>query len=184
MNATEYVSLLLTRLHKTYGTYSYQCSEYLYIPQTQESYRTLHHYTSDHIELPMPQAGYDISLLSCVAYHDQEWHIPTLDAATHDLKALQSAIDTHFGVWPYTILSSGRSFHVYFETFITTDEWIDFLADALLLNMPDQDAIIDARWIAHRLKDRTGSLRLTSQQSHYLQEPTVVYSQKSIVHSS
>lgn len=181
MDAQFYCSQLLQFFHDTKGPLSYQCATYRYEPQQHLSERHLHTFSSEHIVFPEHIDFFDMSILSGVVIEGIKYHIPMLDAATDDLDALHRSIEQHFHGIPYVIFRSGRSFHVYFETLLNEEDWITFMADALLMNLPGQPPISDSRWIGHRLKDRTASLRLTAEQSYYLQRPTLTLSQSSFL---
>jgi hypothetical protein len=63
------------------------------------------------------------------------------------------AIDQTKGV----ILKSGRSYHFYGFALLDRDDWIRFLARSLLLA-----PLTDSRYIAHRLLEGAGALRISS----------------------
>ena len=70
---------------------------------------------------------------------------------------------------------SGRSFHGYATVLLSRRKWREFMGRLLLLNMPNSDAIVDSRWIGHRIMAGYASLRWTANSDHYSQIPSVVY---------
>ena len=53
-------------------------------------------------------------------------------------------------------MSSGRSYHYYGASLMNEAEWSNFLGDCLL------SGLVEARYVAHRYKDRCGILRLSA----------------------
>lgn len=87
-------------------------------------------------------------------------HIPMIDfrcsptAVTLDfVKTALRQIGQRRGV----ILESGRSFHYYGLDLLAADEWRPFLGKCLLLT-----PLVDVRYVAHRLIDGYGVLRISS----------------------
>lgn len=87
-------------------------------------------------------------------------HIPMMDyrilpdsKSLFVVKEALNAINQTNGV----ILKSGRSYHFYGFDLLPQDDWIRFLARSLLLA-----PLTDSRYIAHRLLEGAGSLRVTS----------------------
>lgn len=68
--------------------------------------------------------------------------------------------------------SSGHSFHAYSTKLITHKEWLSFMGSLLLVNpVNDKNAIIDTRWIGHRVMSGYGSLRWSNNSGKYKQIP-------------
>lgn len=84
-------------------------------------------------------------------------HIPMLDFICAPTEANQTAISTmleaigQVGV----IVNSGHSYHFVGASLLTTDEWVRFVGQALLLA-----PFIDARFLGHRLFDGECRLRV------------------------
>jgi hypothetical protein len=66
---------------------------------------------------------------------------------------------------------SGRSFHGYGETLLSTADWGKFMGLLLLANQPKLEPTVDPRWIGHRLLAGYASLRWTKNTQHYLGVP-------------
>jgi hypothetical protein len=69
------------------------------------------------------------------------------------------------------VYSSGRSFHVYYPTLITHDEWVRFMGSALLLNMTHHAPVVDQRWVGHRLIGGYAALRWSCNTKTYRSMP-------------
>jgi hypothetical protein len=113
-----------------------------------------------------------------VAGHRRECHIPMIDLAqqhltqesTHQLQQIARELRAR----AIGIFSSGRSFHVYFDTVLSRSDWNKFMGRSLLLNSANSEPIVDARWIGHRLMAGYGSLRWTRKSSWYVGNPSLV----------
>jgi hypothetical protein len=105
-------------------------------------------------------------------------HIPMIDFSTSRLSGEQ--IDRIRRFLPPRVFSSsaffesGRSFHAYSTNLLSPSEWAEFLGRLLLVNPRDSEAIIDSRWIGHRLIAGYCSLRLSNNTRNYLAEPKYV----------
>lgn len=64
------------------------------------------------------------------------------------------------------IFRSGSSFHFYSTELLTGSEWIRFLGLALLANPVNAPAIVDPRWVGHRLAGGFGGLRITDNKTN------------------
>ncbi|MGC1520222.1 MAG: hypothetical protein WA803_01670, partial [Steroidobacteraceae bacterium] len=71
----------------------------------------------------------------------------------------------------FLYFDSGRSFHAYGLQLISPGEWREFMAKLLLLNLPEGEHLIDARWVGHRLVAGYGALRWSANSDFYLQVP-------------
>jgi len=87
-------------------------------------------------------------------------HIPLMDFRippdahnTQVVKHALTALNHSSGV----ILQSGRSYHFYGFKLLNEEEWVKFSAKCLLLA-----PLTDARYIAHRLIEGSGALRITT----------------------
>lgn len=70
------------------------------------------------------------------------------------------------------LYDSGRSAHGYVIRLVTRDEWIHFMGMLLLLNLPHERPLTDARWIGHRLIAGYSALRWSRNTPQYLSLPT------------
>ena len=90
----------------------------------------------------------------------QTAHIPLLDfrcdPSSRNARIVQKALRA-MGQGSGLLAESGRSYHFYGYRLQSTDEWIQFLAMAMLFS-----PIVDVRYIAHRLADGACRLRISS----------------------
>ena len=70
-----------------------------------------------------------------------------------------------------TYYDSGRSIHGYVLELLGPAEWHRFLGRVLLMNAPDSVAIVDARWIGHRLLGGYSALRWSANSEYHSQLP-------------
>jgi hypothetical protein len=68
---------------------------------------------------------------------------------------------------------SGRSYHFYGFTLLSSEEWVRFMGRILLLNIPGIREVVDCRWVGHRLLAGYGSLRWSMNTTAYKQLPTL-----------
>lgn len=66
---------------------------------------------------------------------------------------------------------SGRSLHAYSPTLLSKKHWVEFMGRLLLLNIPGSPAVIDARWVGHRLVGGYSALRWSKNSRHYESMP-------------
>ncbi|WP_437945288.1 primase 1D-like protein [Sorangium sp. So ce296] len=87
-------------------------------------------------------------------------HIPMMDfrvpPSEAGLTILREAL-YRMGFRRGALLDSGRSYHFYGFDLMNRDQWWEFMARSLLVA-----PLVDVRYIAHRLLEGTGILRLTS----------------------
>lgn len=69
------------------------------------------------------------------------------------------------------LYNSGRSYHGYILDLMYPSKWREFLGRLLLMNNAKDDALVDTRWIGHRLVGGYTALRWSSNSGHYLQLP-------------
>lgn len=90
-------------------------------------------------------------------------HLPMMDfrckPSDNNLKKVKSSLKA-LGQKKGAILESGRSYHFYGFELMAQDEWVKYLSKCLLLA-----PISDTRYIAHRLIEGVGALRITASQS-------------------
>lgn len=66
---------------------------------------------------------------------------------------------------------SGRSFHGYGRSLITSSEWTALMGLLLLANQKGHPPTVDPRWVGHRLIAGYASLRWTKKTPHYINLP-------------
>jgi hypothetical protein len=101
-------------------------------------------------------------------------HIPMLDLQGEFREAWVDpirALLTGFGVERFAVYATGRSAHVYGLSPIAEADLVPYFARALLLNLPEEEPIVDVRWIGHRLEAGYGSLRWSCNGPRYLRKP-------------
>lgn len=112
-----------------------------------------------------------LGLCSNVALRDGQAHLPLLDfslpPSTKNVALVQEAARAL--MLPHAlVLESGRSYHVYGLTLLSQDDWVSFMARALLLA-----PMVDVRYIAHRLLSGHAVLRINATSAKPM-EPRVV----------
>lgn len=115
--------------------------------------------------------GHDLSLHSRVATEVGNCqHIPMIDFAGSLSATKLSTIDALFPkemLAELVIFRSGKSFHGYVPTLISHEEWHRFCGLLLLMNLPNAEPVIDARWIGHRLRGGFSALRWSCHSNSY-----------------
>ena len=128
------------------------------------------------------EAGQELALHSSILNRDSKrrFHIPMIDFAISPAHA-NEVYDRLVRFIPKKILTnmavydSGRSLHAYSATLLTKQEWFDFMGRLLLVNPKDSnEAIIDNRWVGHRLIGGFSSLRWSNNTELYLSCPSKV----------
>lgn len=89
----------------------------------------------------------------------EEIRLQTRRLLGDELSASMSCFDT------------GRSFHGYFNCLLRPGEWHEFLGRLLLMNEIGKPAIVDARWIGHRLIGGYCALRWSRNTDWYKSYP-------------
>lgn len=120
----------------------------------------------------------DVALHSRVSMKDEAntLHIPMIDfnysvtISNHFPEIIKLTSD--FGCETVALFDSGRSYHLYGNALLKPEEWQKFMGRLLLLNQPNQEKVVDSRWIGHRLLSGYSSLRWSNNSTQYLQEPS------------
>lgn len=97
---------------------------------------------------------------------------PELGIVSEKIRNLLGA-DMLSKIWYY---DSGRSLHGYLADFMGPKEWHQFLGRLLLMNAPESPAIVDARWIGHRLLGGYAALRWSANSLQHKMVPCRVKS--------
>lgn len=125
-------------------------------------------------ELP---PGWDLAINSLVRDSSGAmWHLPMIDFAKpnltqEDWSLMQSVLGKPAS--ELAIFRSGRDLHGYGTTLIELERWPKYMGALLLLNLPEMPALVDARWVGHRLIAGYSALRWSSNSPHYLGIPTI-----------
>ncbi len=104
-------------------------------------------------------------------------HIPLVDfkppPTKKNLKAIHEAMQA-VSQKSGAILISGESYHYYGFELMEQHDWLKFMSHLLLLNDPvTKETLVDSRWVAHRLIDGFGALRISPKENGK-QNPFVV----------
>ncbi|MDZ7865648.1 hypothetical protein [Acidovorax sp.] len=157
---------------------SFSC--YKYVPQTivdkRERFKIpIARITPQWLEAKIAElpADSELALDSVLRFGRHEMHIPMVDFAA-DLCRRKEVIawvaeNLNFEL---QLFSSGRSYHAYGIKPVSRKKWVHLMGLLLLANMPDKPALIDTRWVGHRLLAGYSSLRWSLNSSHYLSIPT------------
>lgn len=157
-----------------------QFARYIYQPQSTKDDREYFTLKSSDLPQNFPRLFHElkpkqeIALQSKFEVKGKHFHIPMLDLLSRfnetmipGLKALMN----EFGVKEFWVYETGRSAHVYGLQPIDSDQLISFFGKALLLNLPGKEAVVDSRWVGHRIVARNGSLRWSCNSEQYHQLP-------------
>jgi hypothetical protein len=124
----------------------------------------------------------ELAFHSIIRHNKKKYHLPMIDFKPPE-HSIRNSINSLQKVIPKRIFNelvfynSGRSCHAYSLKLISNSEWIDFMGRLLLVSHPDEEQIIDTRWIGHRLMSGFSSLRWSANTENYLALP-----QKIIMH--
>lgn len=119
--------------------------------------------------------GRELALNSRVRARGNVWHIPMVDLSTSALAQVQklSAVLSSEIFESMAWFASGRSFHGYGFFLIEENQWVQLMGQLLLVNRPGYPAIVDPRWIGHRLVAGYSSLRWSRNTEKYLHPPVL-----------
>jgi len=104
-------------------------------------------------------------------------HIPLVDFRTPDRRLAEEAADVLIReqeAIDAALFGSGRSYHLYIGTLMPESEWVRFMGRLLLLNPREGPAVIDARWVGHRLMSGFGALRWSANTPPYTRPPQLL----------
>lgn len=141
-------------------------------------------FTKDLIERKIEELepNKELAFHSILRYNKKKYHIPMIDFRVKESLVGQS-IKSLEQVIPRSIFNelvfynSGRSCHAYSLKLISNSEWINFMGRLLLVSYPNEEQIIDTRWIGHRLMSGFSSLRWSANTDNYLALPTKINTQ-------
>lgn len=161
----------------------FEFSKYEYKPQSLLDTREIFTLESDKIsktsilniiaELP---SNRELALHSRIKIGKKIKHIPMIDfqGGIDEIAPLITRLES---ILPKKIskemifFDSGRSLHAYSPILLSKDEWHDFMGRLLLISMPNENHIIDVRWIGHRIIAGYGSLRWSNNTDQYIGLP-------------
>jgi hypothetical protein len=165
-------------------------SKYRYEPQTLQDIRTNFEVPIGDVcdkwlieQLNSLAAEEDLAFNSTVHTDTGIFHVPMVDFMGLGVDHVRGLVAV-FGESvrdDFVFCSSGRSFHAYGVTKILSEvEWVDFMVKLLLCNLPGKAAVVDSRWVAHRLLGRYSALRWSKNSSRYKSYPTIIDDMNSI----
>lgn len=120
----------------------------------------------------------ELALHSRVVVDGRVFHIPMIDFAISSLTS--TTLDRLRNFLPKRVFltlglfDSGRSYHGYSPTLLKPKDWIQFMGRLLLVNPRDGSAVIDTRWVGHRLIGGYCSLRWSNNTGLYVRIPEMV----------
>lgn len=121
----------------------------------------------------------ELAFHSAVRIGGKLWHVPMIDFSVE--KGMPDKIFDRMSQYlPKSVMlsmgifASGRSFHAYSLSLLSSREWYDFMGRLLLINPRSGQALIDTRWIGHRLIGGFGSLRWSNNSGQYAGLPSRV----------
>jgi hypothetical protein len=105
-------------------------------------------------------------------------YIPMIDFSCKDhqlskvLHDLKNIVGEHY-LKDVTLFKSGKSFHLYASNLMEESEWFNFMTNLLLVARPNTIPLIDIRWVAYQLKDKSSSLRWAHSSNRHTCNPTL-----------
>jgi hypothetical protein len=174
---------LISDLQERWSGLTLSFSHYVYRPQSPFDERRVFdlaaaEVTPDwlHSQLRLLPEGWDLALNSRIKdARARIHHLPMIDFAkrnvtTDDLVLMRSVLG---GALCRTLVfyESGRSLHAYGMHLLEPGAWREFMGRLLLLNLPQQEPLIDTRWVGHRLVSGYAALRWSSNSAQYLRVP-------------
>ena len=133
----------------------------------------------DH-QLSLLRNDQELALHSSVTIKNRTYHVPMIDFAFSTEPSPRVLDRIHALLFKSVFLTlnfyeTGRSFHAYSTSLMTPSEWLEFMGRLLLVNPKgDRDAIVDTRWVGHRLISGYCSLRWSNNSGQYLRMPRLV----------
>jgi hypothetical protein len=186
MNLNEHPFQHIFGLSREWGGAVLEFSLYTYRPQSILDERTIisvrvEDFNRFWLEKVIAQLrdGEELAFHSKVKRGNRNWHVPLIDFSC-SISDLDLAKNTLRKVLPNNMTSglqyydSGRSMHAYGSRLMQRSEWIKVMGALLLANFPNEQAIVDSRWVGHRLMGGFTSLRWTSNSGAYLKVPSLL----------
>jgi hypothetical protein len=177
--------LIAHKIIEAYGTdFDFEFSYYTYKKNTIEDIRTTFKVAAKKVTeqslIDICNAtpdGNNLAFHSTVYFDDGSIrHIPMVDLATKGVGVISKVLTVlpselaNKMIW----FESGRSFHGYGTHLIDSETWTQLMGRLLLVNQPQQQPIVDPRWIGHRIIAGYSALRWTKNTNDYIQIPKLV----------
>lgn len=182
---TLYPIIIVDEIIKLYGYLTFKFSKYTHIPQSTDEMANREIVCLDAKEvnknldkLFQLSQKQELCFHSTVKFHSSEVkQIPMIDFLGRDLDRIQvrlkNVLETNIYKNIY-IFDSGKSYHGYSTSLLTQQEWIYFMGSLLLSNLPNEEQIVDTRWIGHSLRIGESGLRWSHNTSFYGKLPTLI----------
>jgi hypothetical protein len=163
----------------------FEFSRYVYRPQQLFDERITFNISSSELtEGCFKQLLHDLGSDEELAFHSKlkikgkTHHVPMIDFAVENWSGqvwneLRKYIERRI-LNELFVFSSGRSFHAYSTALMSPAQWREFMGRLLLVNSPGKAAIVDSRWIGHRLIGGYCSLRWSCNTEYYTSYPTKI----------
>lgn len=179
------LTVLYERLAKerlSSNSFRFEFSKYVYIPQAISEKRDVFESPTGSVQEIFEREKNRLGANEEIAFHSRILgtgsilHIPFFDMGCAKIEPhldnLREAFGD-FGVNHFSVFHSGRSFHIYGHSLLDDEKTlIRFIGRLLLLNLPNQERVIDERWVGHRLMAGYLTLRWTNNNPHYKSTPT------------
>lgn len=161
----------------------FEFSLYEYKPQSILDTRTTFtlpatHLTNETIEriIKKLNPNEELAIHSKVRIGKKVFHIPMIDFKANipkikdSLKSIQNTLPSKI-YKEILFYNSGRSCHAYSLKLITQKEWHEYMGRLLLISQPNEEQIIDTRWVGHRLMAGYASLRWSNNTNNHIHAP-------------
>ena len=163
----------------------FEFSRYVYHPQSLSDQREIFSVPGRDIGpewllgiLSSLEATEELALHSCVKLNNRTMHIPMIDFCQAQMTSQQYELLGQLlprNLFKELVLySSGRSLHGYSLRLLRPKEFLEFMGRLLLTNLPDHDAVVDERWVGHRLISGYAALRWSNNTTHYSSYPVKI----------
>ena len=177
--------IIIDEIIKLYGCLTVKFSKYTHIPQStnEMANREIVYVHTTEVnknldELFQLSQKQELCFHSTIRFYSGEVkQIPMIDFLGRDLNRIQFRLKTVLDTKIYKsiyIFDSGKSYHGYSTTLLTQQEWVYFMGSLLLSNLPNEEQIVDTRWIGHSLRVGESGLRWSHNTSFYGKVPTLV----------
>lgn len=187
MNLQNHPYLHICEIIKTYSDAEFEFSIYEYEPRALFDKRATFKVNGSHITekwfssiLESLKGEEELALHSKIKIGNRYYHLPMIDFSCSSneldfaMQELRKVLDPSiFSGFKY--YDSGRSMHGYGSCLLSRADWLRFMGAILLVNIPDEQYLIDSRWVGHRLIGGYSSLRWTSNTKYYLRTPTLIH---------
>jgi hypothetical protein len=157
-----------------------QLSSYRRVPGAVREIRSVHRVALESLEErfddlqrslgSLEEVAFDSRVLAAPRLKEHAFHVPLVDFASDDARRVRRVSDllveeNHASC--AALFSSGRAYHLYIGTLLSTPEWVQFMGRILLLNQRGKSELVDTRWVGHRLFGGFAALRWSARTKRY-----------------